>query len=134
MAALRREGYHLAALTLQEDSMPLAAVSLEQPVALCLGTEEDGLSEQAHQWADSFVRLPMYGFTQSFNVSVTAALSLAALMPRLRSSVHPWRLGEDEQRALRLQWLQQSIRNGEMLAERFLADEGYDADSYQPSF
>jgi tRNA (guanosine-2'-O-)-methyltransferase len=133
MEALRKAGYHLAALTLHEDSIPLEALSLAQPVALCLGTEEDGLSEKAHQWADSFVRLPMYGFTQSFNVSVTAALSLASLMPRLRASAHVWRLSEQEQQALRLQWLQQSIRNGALLAEHFLANEGYDAGSRQQS-
>lgn len=128
METLRERGYYLAALTLHEGSVSLDGLDLEQPVALCLGTEEDGLSREAHARADCFVRLPMYGFTQSFNVSVTAALSLAALLPRLRQSSPSWRLSEEEQQVLRAQWLMQSIRNGPLLAERFLAEEGYDVE------
>jgi tRNA (guanosine-2'-O-)-methyltransferase len=110
----------VAALTLRDDSVGINELSLERPVALCLGTEEEGLSREAHDLADTFVQLPMYGFTQSFNVSVTAALSLYTVARRLHKANVAWRLPDEEKRDLLLQWLQQSIPRGETVARHFL--------------
>jgi tRNA (guanosine-2'-O-)-methyltransferase len=112
---LKEQGYHLVAMTLHEESIPIAELSLQQPLALCFGTEEEGLTEEVHAVADSYVHLPMYGFTQSFNISVTVALSLQALTRRLHNSDLNWRLSPQEQRQLKLKWLVNSVPRGEIV-------------------
>lgn len=119
--ALRAGGYHVAAMTLQEDSMPLASLPLEQPLALCFGTEEDGLSAEAHDLADSLVHLPMYGFTQSFNISVTVALALQTLVQQLHRSDVDWSLSQQERLELKLEWLTQTVPRGDIVLRNYLA-------------
>ncbi|MFW6070683.1 MAG: TrmH family RNA methyltransferase [bacterium] len=119
--ALRAGGYHVAAMTLQEDSMPLASLSLEQPLALCFGTEEEGLSAEAHDLADSLVHLPMYGFTQSFNISVTVALALQTLVQQLHRSDVDWSLSQGERMELKLEWLTQTVPRGDIVLKNYLA-------------
>ncbi len=55
-------------------------------VALVFGTELTGLSDIAIDSADEYLRIPMYGFTESYNISVSAALCLFTLTQRLRKS------------------------------------------------
>lgn len=119
--ALKANGYHIAAMTLSPGARPLSELSLEQPVALAFGTEISGLSETAHTLADSFVYLPMRGFTQSFNISVSAALALSELRERLEISPYHWRLSAAEQNTLKLTWLCRSIRSSETIIEEWLA-------------
>lgn len=118
--ALKENGYRIAAATLRPGSIPVEEIDLDRPLALCFGTEEEGLSDEAHDLADLFVRIPMQGFTQSFNVSVTAALFLYNLTARLRASDHPWRLSPAEKRTLTLDWYLRSLRRGDLVARRFL--------------
>lgn len=75
-----------------------------EPLALLMGSEWEGVSEQAKEAADIRVRIPQYGFTQSFNVSVAAALILQQLNASLRRSGTDWQLAEDERIALELEW------------------------------
>jgi len=119
---LKDLGYRIAATTLQEDGVPLSDLSLDRPLALVFGTEEEGLSQKAHNLADTFLQLPMFGFTQSFNVSVTVALCLHDLTRRLHVSEIPWQLNEAERRDLKLEWLIQSATRGELLVRRFFRE------------
>jgi tRNA (guanosine-2'-O-)-methyltransferase len=64
--------------------------------------------------------LPMVGFAESFNVSVSAALALQPIMHRLRHSQQLLSLTEDEKLELKIEWLIKSIRNGKSLADAFL--------------
>ncbi|MDX1686865.1 MAG: RNA methyltransferase [Candidatus Promineifilaceae bacterium] len=119
---LKARGYRIAATTLQEDATALSDLSLDRPLALVFGTEEEGLSQEAHELADTFLQLPMFGFTQSFNVSVTVALCLYDLTRRLRASEVPWQLSDQEKRDLKLKWLIRSTERGELLVRRFLRE------------
>ena len=76
---LKQMGYLLAATSLRPGCVTVEELPIREKLALCFGTEEKGLSEEAHRLSDCFLRIPMYGMTQSFNVSVTVALSLQAL-------------------------------------------------------
>jgi tRNA (guanosine-2'-O-)-methyltransferase len=105
VARLRAEGYKLAATSLGPGVIPLEELPLDEPVALCFGTELKGLSDTLLQAADYRVRIPMYGFTQSFNVSVSAALCLHSITSRLRKAGESWRLREEETELLLLEWL-----------------------------
>lgn len=117
LAGLRARGFRLVATALGGDAVGLEEVPLDRPVALLFGTEERGLTDGALAAADLRVRLPMYGFTQSFNVSVCAALCLYELTRRLRREREDWRLAPDEWEWLHLAWLMRSIPNGEKVAE-----------------
>ena len=104
-ATLRERGYRLAATSVDPGSVPLEDVPVTEPLALCFGTEEVGLSSAAVAAADVLVHVPMAGFTESLNVSVTAALCLRELTTRMRRSEDDWPLSRQECDELRLTWL-----------------------------
>jgi tRNA (guanosine-2'-O-)-methyltransferase len=119
---LRESGYRIAATTLSEKAIPLDALPIDQPVALAFGTEEEGLSSELLDGADLHVRIPMFGFTQSFNISVSAALCLYDLRHRLNTSSLNWQLSSARQRAVYRGWLRNSIRRCEEIEAVFLRE------------
>ena len=123
VAAVRKAGYAIAATTLREGSIPLAEVPLDRKVALLFGSEEGGLSETAHTLADYHVHIPMVGFTQSFNISVSVALSLYELTGRLRRSDLPWQLSAEEREELQLSWLITTATRGDALVRHFIKEQ-----------
>ena len=129
---LRKQGYRIVATTLRPDSIHIQELDLSEKVALCFGTEELGLTEEAHRLADIFVQIPMYGFTQSLNISVSAALCLFALTGPLRSSQIKWQLNESEKLDLRLKWLINSLPHGDALVRRFLEENSYSVETDSP--
>jgi tRNA (guanosine-2'-O-)-methyltransferase len=102
---LRNNGYLIAATTPHKDDVLIHELPLNKKVALVFGTEQEGLSPYALEHADLFVKIPMYGFTESFNISVSAALCLYETTRRLRNSAMYWRLTEEEILDLQLEWL-----------------------------
>jgi tRNA (guanosine-2'-O-)-methyltransferase len=120
LAALRDRGYRVVATSPREDAIPLSEVPLEQPLAVCFGTEETGLTPDVLAAADLCAQIPMPGFTRSLNVSVTAALVLYDLTTRLRELDIPWRLSASQQDDLRLLWLADDGRAARELAREAL--------------
>lgn len=125
---LREEGYRLVATTPHEsdekETVDIDRLSLERPTALLFGSELPGLSDRAMQEADLCARVPMLGFSESYNISVSAALCLYELSLRMRRSLprEQWELPESYRRELLLRWLKNSLRAGEELAEKFLRE------------
>lgn len=106
---LRTRGYRIAATTLGADAVPLHELPTDTPLALCFGTERHGLSTAALDRADLRVHIPMVGFTESFNISVSCALSLYELAPRIRRDCADWALSQSEKEELYRDWLVQSV-------------------------
>jgi tRNA (guanosine-2'-O-)-methyltransferase len=79
-------------------------LSLEQPIALVMGNERDGISKEAAALADEFVRLPMYGFTESYNVSVASGITFYSLISKMRLYATNWQLSEATKSDYRLRW------------------------------
>ena len=119
---LRRRGYRLLAMTLRENSLRLDDVDVSSPLALCFGSEEPGLSDVAHEMADEFVQIPMLGFTQSLNLSVSAGISLYQLASRLRQLPVNWQLTEADKTDLYIDWLSRSTPTGKILLEKFIRE------------
>jgi tRNA (guanosine-2'-O-)-methyltransferase len=88
---------------------------LDQPLALSFGTEWEGISDEIREIADYKVGIPMVGFTESFNVSVSVALTLQALRQRLIESDIDWKLGEEDQTDIKLKWCQRYMKNGDVV-------------------
>jgi tRNA (guanosine-2'-O-)-methyltransferase len=118
-AFLRSNGYRILAMDPAVDGTSLLDLPIDGKLALVMGNELDGLSDFAVQYADLRVRVPMFGFTESMNVSVTAAISMNILLTRLRALDLPWSLTEDEKSALRLEWYRKCVRRSEILEKEF---------------
>ncbi|NJK36364.1 MAG: RNA methyltransferase [Oscillatoriales cyanobacterium RM2_1_1] len=118
---LKAQGYQIVATTPHANEITIAQVPVQQKLALMFGTELYGLSEFAQSQADHLVQIPMFGFSESFNISVSVAICLYEVTKRLRASTINWRLSELEVQEVQLSWLRQSIRGGELAEQRFLA-------------
>jgi tRNA (guanosine-2'-O-)-methyltransferase len=120
---LQRRGYRLVAATPREDAVRLEDFDVTAgPVAVMFGTELNGLTDGALKRATEAVHIPMYGFTESFNISVSAALILRELSARMRAESVAWKLDEEDQKDLLLRWMRRSIKHSDGLIERFLAE------------
>lgn len=119
---LRENGYQIIATTPHENDVTIDEISLDQKTALVFGAEYTGLSDYALENADGYAKIPMVGFSESFNISVGAAICLYELSRRLRSEAHNWKLDEKEIRHLQYEWLRNSIREVDKIEERYLAD------------
>ncbi len=113
-SSLKRRGYRLAALT-PDATETIETVALDQPLALVFGTEWEGISDKVREEVDVQIKIPMYGFTESFNVSVSVALTLQALRRRLTEENIPWQFSEDRQTDIKLRWCQKYMRNGDIV-------------------
>ena len=111
---LHDKGYRIIATLPHENDTMIGDLDLSTPVALVFGTELTGLTNEAVEGADGYVKIPMYGFTESFNISVCAALSLFSTTERIRRdpAIH-WQMSTEEQLELKLYWSLQVIRDGE---------------------
>lgn len=120
---LRDKGYRIIATTPHEGDTTIDEVTVDQKTALVFGAELEGLSDYALDHADGYAKIPMVGFSESFNISVGAALCLYELSTRLRKTGDDWMLEEDEKLDLQLDWLKKSIRASDKLVEKFLTEE-----------
>ncbi len=113
---LREKGYRIVATTPHTNDTLITDLDISTPVALIFGTELTGLTPEAIDLADEYVKIPMYGFTESFNISVSVALSLFNLTERLRhSNNQAFMQSSNELLDLKLHWLAQTIRDGEQV-------------------
>ncbi len=119
---LHARGYTVVATLPDERRRTIFDVPVEQKTAFLFGTELTGLSEEAVRHADYNVLIPMYGFTESFNISNSAAITLSHASERMRRAEGlDWRLSEEECEELYFEWLQKSVRDPEGLIRHYLA-------------
>jgi len=91
--------------------------------AIFFGTEIDGLSEEVMKEADGFIKIPMVGFTESLNISVSAALVIQDITNRMRHSEVNWQLTEDEVLEKRLDWTRKTIKDIDYIEKQFVEEE-----------
>ena len=121
---LKSKGYTVVATLPGEDSCFLQDLPIDTPTAFLFGTELKGLSEEAIQLADKKIKIPMYGFTESFNISNSVAIILSSFIEKLRSSGINFHLTEIEKEELHLEWLQKSVKCPQLIIEDFLKGKG----------
>jgi tRNA (guanosine-2'-O-)-methyltransferase len=68
---------------------------------------------------DGFLKIPMVGFTESLNIFVAAAIILQDVTTKLRSSDLDWQLSEEQREVLYFDWLKNSIKNSDIIEEKF---------------
>lgn len=119
---LRKNGYRIVATTPHTNDVDLDNFDLNKgKVALFFGTEQTGLSDLIIENADEYLKIPMHGFTESFNISVSAAIVLFHLTNKLRSSDLNWQLSDNEKEIINLDWLTTTIKSSPHLIEEFLS-------------
>ena len=117
--SLKNKGYQIIATTPHENDCFMDDFDISKPSALFFGTERDGLSEEVMKNADGFLKIPMVGFTESLNISVSAAITLQNLTNRLRKSDVKWQLSEEEILVKRLQWAKNTIKDIKRIEARY---------------
>ncbi len=111
MNRLRKSGYRIIATTPSDKSQNLDDFDIfKGKAAFFFGTELNGLSDKVLDNADEFLQIPMYGFTRSYNISVSAAIILYNITSRLKETKISWRLSKDESNGLKIKWLRNSLR------------------------
>jgi tRNA (guanosine-2'-O-)-methyltransferase len=104
---LRQKGYRILAADPDPGKPPLHEMKFSQPTAFLFGEELYGISPRAKEMADDIFYLPIAGFVESFNVSVSVALTAYTARLYAQSSLRDdeWRLTEPEYEELLSQWI-----------------------------
>ena len=125
LTRLKQRGYRIVATTPHTDDTDLEEFDLSKgPAAIVLGTELEGISDEVRGCADEYLKIPMYGFVESFNISVACALILHHLSWKLRTSDIGWKLGSRERADSLLSWLRKTVKNADALEMRFFSENG----------
>jgi len=118
---LRAKGYRIVATSLSDEAVPPGQFNLEKgKITIFFGTELNGLTDDMLQQADESLKIPVYGFTESYNISVSAAIILSHFIHVLRKSDIPWQLTDAEKEEIMLQWLRKSVKRADLLEKKFL--------------
>lgn len=118
--SLKEQGYRVVATSPHIGDISLEDFDLGKgKCALLFGTELTGISQTVEENADEFLKIPMHGFVESLNISVSAAIIIHYLTLKLRNANICWQLSQDEQDSLLLQWLKISIRESEKIIQRY---------------
>lgn len=116
--ALRARGFRVLA-TAPGAAETVDAVDVSGPIAVVFGNEHAGLPAATVAACDGAIALPMFGFTQSFNLSVSAALALSQLAARRRAYLGAAGDLDPASRAhLRARWFALKVRGAVGLVER----------------
>ena len=118
--ALKSQGFQIVATTPHTNDVLLPDFDVTKKSAFFFGTEISGLSDIVLDQADAFVRIPMYGFTESYNISVSAALVLHDVVNRLKKSKVDWALSEQDLMDKRIDWAVKSLKSGPQVLEQLL--------------
>ncbi|MFC1845570.1 TrmH family RNA methyltransferase [Candidatus Dependentiae bacterium] len=110
---LKKDGYRIIATSPHGKTRSLLELPVDRKFALVFGTEELGLTKTALELADEFVTIPMYGFTESFNISVSVGICLHHIITKLQNLTINWRLTQDELLDLRLTWARAAVRGSD---------------------
>ena len=124
MDEMRAKGYQIIATTPHDESCLLHEFDITKPAALFFGTERDGLSQEVLDQADGFLKIPMVGYTESLNISVSAAIIIQDITTRLRQSAINWHLTEDEILEKRLDWTRKTIKDIEFIERKYIENQG----------
>lgn len=119
---LKKQGYRIVATTPHTNVVNLENFDLVKgKAALFFGTELNGLSDIMIENADEYLKIPMFGFSESFNISVSVAIILHHLTLKLRSSEISWQLNDNDEQEIMLNWLKKTIKSSSLLIDDFLS-------------
>jgi tRNA (guanosine-2'-O-)-methyltransferase len=116
---LKKLNYKIAVMTLNESNIALEELPVIEKLAICFGSEDTGLNKETESHADYKVQIPITGFTQSYNVSVSAGISLYYLMNKIKDTQQNWQLTSEQKEKLLIDWLSKSTPTGTALLDKY---------------
>lgn len=122
---LREQGYQIVATSPHVNGHTIHNFDISKKSAFFLGAEKTGISKQVMDAADDYISMPIYGFTESYNVSVANAILLHELTNRLRKSDIDWHLSEKERATIMLDWTMKSVVSSHHIALQFMEEKGW---------
>lgn len=117
---LKEKGYRIAVADPDVTGVSIHEVKVDEKIALVFGNELRGVTDQAKKSADQLVRIPMFGFTESLNISVSVAICLNTLITKLHNGQNHHKLSSEEQDDIRLRWYRKIVRKSEVIEREFL--------------
>ncbi|WP_242158787.1 TrmH family RNA methyltransferase [Aestuariivivens sediminis] len=119
LAHLRGQGYRIVATSPHVTHGELKDFDVTQKSCFFFGKETEGLSDDVLNAADGFIRIPMVGFAESLNISVSVAIILHDTMTRLKQTTTEWQLGEAEKLQKRMDWCKTTIKSYQRIIDRY---------------
>jgi tRNA (guanosine-2'-O-)-methyltransferase len=120
---LKSNNYRIVATSSHGKGIPIEKFNIyDGKAAFVFGTELTGITEEVEKLADEFVYIPMAGFTESFNISVAAAIILHEVSNKLKQSSIQWNLDKEESDIIKLQWLKNSIKKPDLIEKYFFSN------------
>lgn len=119
---LKKSGYQIIATTPHDNSTMLQEFDVSKKSAFFFGKESDGLSDTVMGAADGFLKIPMYGFTESLNISVSAAIILQSVVSKMKQTNVNWQLSEAEKLKIEMEWMQKTIKSSKEIIDRYYAE------------
>ena len=123
ISTLRERDYQIIATTPHDGSTLLHEFNVDKKSAFFFGKENDGLSDLVLKEADGVLKIPMYGFTESLNISVSAAIILQEVVTRMRIEEVAWELSEAEKLEIEMDWTQRTIKSAPEIIERYYQEK-----------
>jgi len=120
---LKKRGYQIVATTPHTEDCLLHEFDVSKKSCFFFGRETEGLSQEVIDAADCYLKIPMVGFTESLNISVSAAIILQHVTTKLKQSNIAWQLTETEQNEKRLDWIKKTIKSYEDIVARYYKDK-----------
>jgi tRNA (guanosine-2'-O-)-methyltransferase len=104
---LRKDGFKIYASDISDDAINLYDLDLCKKVAIVIGNEHRGISDEAAKSADERFIVPMYGMVQSLNVSVSAAIIIyeALRQRKLKGMYNSSGFTEEEIEETKSKWI-----------------------------
>lgn len=118
---LKEKGYKIYGTSPLSGSISIHDLEPDEKIALVFGNEHEGISDEVQRSVDGLVHIPMLGFTESFNISVAASISLYELVKKVGKYNHPdFYLTEEEKQILRMKWFRSVVTRADLHEKAYL--------------
>lgn len=118
--SLKNEGYQIVATTPHGDNnVTLSEFDISKKSVFFFGKEDKGLSDHILQQSDVQLKIPMYGFTESLNISVSASIILQEVTRKLHESSIDWKFTEKETLQKRYDWVCKVLKSHHKIIARY---------------
>lgn len=122
---LKNRGYKIYATSPHAQLLSPDQIDSKQKTAFIFGSEHLGISQTAMETADSVFKIPMYGFSESYNISVSAALTLFTVAEKMRVNNPHYYLSSQEQQQLLYHWLKKTVRRSDEIEANLIKKVRY---------
>lgn len=114
---IKKSGYRIIGTVpnFEDSTIDISKIKFDKKIIIAFGNEEKGLSDNLIRNCDEIISIPMYGFTESYNISVSCAIILSNIIFKLRNNKKRIYLSNDEKKALRFEWIKRSIKNVDLI-------------------